>query len=76
MVSKIILSACQTAAGRELYEETGIDIRNNLERLKPAKLYPPGTHDELNFVLEDKCYFHLSVHDGDFFNRSRVSFLY
>jgi 8-oxo-dGTP pyrophosphatase MutT (NUDIX family) len=55
-------------AARELFEETGIDIRNELDRLKPALLRPPVTrdkHGEVACELNKKLYFYLPISDND-----------
>ena len=63
---KIILEACKVGAARELFEETGIDVRNQLDRLEPAAILPPELGDKLSCMLKNKCYFHLEVNDKDF----------
>jgi len=69
LAQTIILEACKLGASRELYEETGIDIRCKLERLKPAALQrSTDAMDMLGCMLKDKCYFHLVVSDEDFFS--------
>mmetsp|Transcript_21148 Transcript_21148/g.24025 ORF Transcript_21148/g.24025 Transcript_21148/m.24025 type:complete len:202 (-) Transcript_21148:1205-1810(-) len=72
LAQTIILEACKLGASRELYEETGIDIRCKLERLKPAALQrSTDAMDMLGCMLKDKCYFHLVVSDEDFFSLSK-----
>ena len=65
---KILLEACKMGAARELFEETGIDVRGQLERLEPASILPPSTGNKLDCMLKDKCYFQLIVNDKDFFS--------
>ena len=67
---QILLEACKLGAARELYEETGIDIQSNLERLEPAAI---TSNSKLECMLKNKCYFHLQVNDEDFFSPVRVS---
>lgn len=68
-----LLLAAQLGAARELFEETGMDMRNQLHRLEPAGLRSEITTDfEGRFVLtcelNKRLYFVLTVTDGDFFN--------
>lgn len=42
---------CQIAAARELYEETGIDIRQNLNRLQSLRPYEIGGFNRFFFEL-------------------------
>jgi hypothetical protein len=63
------LETCRLGASRELFEETGMDMRNDLKRFEPAILHPPHDNDDIiNFVLGNNCYFHLQVNDTDFFS--------
>jgi 8-oxo-dGTP pyrophosphatase MutT (NUDIX family) len=64
---KILLEACKMGAARELFEETGIDVRGQLERLEPAAILTSSTGNKLDCMLKDKCYFQLNVNDKDFF---------
>lgn len=65
---QILLEACKLGAARELYEETGIDIRRSLDRLEPASLTKVNSKNELECMLKNKCYFHLQLTDKDFFS--------
>ena len=65
---QILLEACKLGAARELYEETGIDIRRSLDRLEPASLTKVNSTNELECMLKNKCYFHLQLTDKDFFS--------
>jgi len=67
----LLLLASQIGAARELYEETGIDVRSQLERLVPAPLRRRRTTDEIMAEVEvcsvkDRCYFNLVLMDDDF----------
>eukprot|EP00554_Chaetoceros_debilis_P000651 CAMPEP_0194086642 /NCGR_PEP_ID=MMETSP0149-20130528/21896_1 /TAXON_ID=122233 /ORGANISM="Chaetoceros debilis, Strain MM31A-1" /LENGTH=273 /DNA_ID=CAMNT_0038769773 /DNA_START=167 /DNA_END=989 /DNA_ORIENTATION=- len=73
----ILLEACKMGAARELYEETGIDVRGQLDRVHPAPLKSKhGSNSNLstssnhNFgltcMLKNKCYFTLNADDDDF----------
>ena len=66
---KILLEACKMGTDRELFEETGIDIRGQLERLDPAEITNHSPNQKLNCLLKNKCYFHLQVDDEDFFSK-------
>jgi 8-oxo-dGTP pyrophosphatase MutT (NUDIX family) len=72
-----LLIAAQMGAARELYEETGLDVRDRVYRMTPAALRSGVTTDtngqpvlacELNFRL----YFYLSVTDDDFISADSV----
>lgn len=66
-VNKILLEAAKMGAARELFEETGIDIRTQLHRLEPVRLYKDGDETALVNALQNKLYFFLNVTDDDFF---------
>jgi len=67
MTNAILLEACMMGAARELYEETGIDVRSQLDRLEPAALKDSNNgSNQLTCMLKNKCYFYLSVNDEDF----------
>jgi len=63
---EILFNASRIGAARELYEETGMDIRRNLERLKPAPLRPIGNGAELLCELKHRIFFFLQLKDDDF----------
>mmetsp|Transcript_36123 Transcript_36123/g.55139 ORF Transcript_36123/g.55139 Transcript_36123/m.55139 type:complete len:507 (+) Transcript_36123:98-1618(+) len=70
--NKQLLHAAQTGAARELYEETGLDVRSTLTRLRPATLFNSAKDEnekkkgELECMLKHRLYFFLSVTDDDF----------
>ena len=66
-----MLSAGKAGAARELWEETGIDMRQNLERLLPAALRQSDTETMLSCELKKRVYFFLSVDDSDFWTKVR-----
>lgn len=67
MTNAILLESCMMGAARELYEETGIDVRSQLDRLEPAALRDSKNGSStLTCMLKNKCYFYLSVNDDDF----------
>mmetsp|Transcript_34205 Transcript_34205/g.50285 ORF Transcript_34205/g.50285 Transcript_34205/m.50285 type:complete len:211 (+) Transcript_34205:128-760(+) len=69
-----LLFALRMAAARELYEETGIDVREDLERLQPAPLRSTKQENGGSTLLKcehrKRVFFTLSVDDGDFFIRT------
>ena len=63
--NKILMEAAKMGTARELFEETGMDVRGQLERLDPVPLH--GKHHGLvQNMLENKLYFVLNVTDEDF----------
>jgi hypothetical protein len=60
-----LLLASKTAASRELYEETGIDIRSQLDRLLPPFLHHQ-TEEAMPNEYEHRIYYYLIVTDADF----------
>ena len=61
-----LLLAAKAGAARELYEETGIDVMRQLERLQPALLQHESNNDSLPNLYKSRLFFHLSVTDADF----------
>jgi 8-oxo-dGTP pyrophosphatase MutT (NUDIX family) len=71
-----LLTASRAGAARELFEETGMDMRNHLDRLEPASLRSDVTLDKkgkplLKNELKHRLYFVLSVTDEDFWSTER-----
>lgn len=65
----LLLLACKIGAARELYEETGIDLRNRLDRLQPVQLRKSEKDNELLptlFVLKHRLFFKICFKDDDF----------
>jgi len=63
--------AAQAGAARELYEETGIDVRSEAYRLEPAALRNDTDMDEhgelvMTCEVEKRLYFFLQLKDEDF----------
>eukprot|EP01012_Entosiphon_sulcatum_P029976 TRINITY_DN3675_c0_g1_i4.p2 TRINITY_DN3675_c0_g1~~TRINITY_DN3675_c0_g1_i4.p2 ORF type:complete len:168 (+),score=28.94 TRINITY_DN3675_c0_g1_i4:24-506(+) len=52
--------ACTVAAARELFEETGIDIRNALDRLIPAR-----DRNGRHLIVKDRYFYALQLSDAD-----------
>jgi 8-oxo-dGTP pyrophosphatase MutT (NUDIX family) len=71
-----LLIAARAGAARELYEETGMDLRYQLDRLEPAALRSDVAFDKhgkptLNCELKHRLYFFLPVSDEDFLSTVR-----
>lgn len=71
-----LLLAARAGAARELYEETGMDMRYQLDRLEPASLRSDVTFDKhgkpiLKCELKHRLYFFLPVSDEDFWSTVR-----
>jgi len=62
VTSEDIISASKIGAARELFEETGIDLRFDLDRFQPAILSDVYSGN----MLEDRYYYYLFVTDKDF----------
>ncbi|KAI2500184.1 hypothetical protein MHU86_14259 [Fragilaria crotonensis] len=76
-----LMIAAQMGAARELFEETGLDVRNELYRMEPAALRNAGgtttattTKDGKSILtceLKHRLYFFLPVTDDDFLSTSQ-----
>jgi 8-oxo-dGTP pyrophosphatase MutT (NUDIX family) len=71
-----LLLAARAGAARELYEETGLDVRNQLDRLEPAALRNDVEVDKhgkeiLKNELKHRLYFFLPVTDDDFWSSDK-----
>jgi hypothetical protein len=62
-----LLFAAKIGAARELFEETGIEIRAHLDRLVPARLglFDPNTQELVN-ELGHRLFFILTMTNNDF----------
>ena len=72
-----LLLASRAGAARELYEETGLDVRYQLDRLEPAALRNDTEFDDdgkpvLENELKHRLYFFLPVTDDDFWSSVRI----
>lgn len=70
-----LIIAAQAGAARELYEETGIDVRDKVYRLEPAALRNEIHSDisgkyMMTCELKRRLYFFLQVTDEDFLQES------
>ena len=75
-----LLQAARAGAARELYEETGMDMRHQLDRLEPAALRNDVEFDKhgkpiLKNELKHRLYFFLPVSDDDFWSSVRHGIL-
>ena len=71
-----LLLAARAGAARELYEETGMDVRYQLDRMEPAALRNTVEVDKngkpiLTNELKHRLYFFLAVTDEDFWSSDR-----
>lgn len=73
-----LLLACKLGAARELYEETGLDVRGTLlHRVEPAELRPEIVTDKHGMSVlpcehKKRLYFFLRVTDDDFISPNLV----
>ena len=70
---KQLLEAAKAGAARELWEETGIDVRNQLHRLQPAALKSSNTATELSCEIKHRLFFFLAATDDDFLSADKTS---
>lgn len=61
-----LLTAAKLAAGRHIFEQNGIDIRKDIERLRPCEIQSDNKVNGLNCELKGVLYFCLFVRDEDF----------
>jgi len=61
----LLVAASRIAAVRELYEETGIDLRSKLERLKPVRLQV-NSHESLFCQFKKRMFYKVILKDSDF----------
>ena len=70
---KQLLEAAKAGAARELWEETGVDIQNQLGRLQPAALKSSNTQKELACEIKHRLFFFLAVTDDDFLSAEKTT---
>lgn len=62
--------ACKLGAARELYEETGLDLRSSLDRIIPASLRAAPVQENGRELLvnehKNRLFFFVPVNDQDF----------
>lgn len=61
----LLVAACRIAVARELYEETGIDLRSKLERLKSVSLREKSGKS-LSSEIKKRVFFKVTLEDSDF----------
>jgi 8-oxo-dGTP pyrophosphatase MutT (NUDIX family) len=72
-----LMIAAQLGAARELYEETGLDVRDKVYRMEPAALRNAITTNKngkfvLTCELKKRLYFFLPITDDDFISPDSV----
>lgn len=72
-------AASKRGSARELFEETGLDVRSNVERLQPARLRLSQTVDKSGNTMlvneyKNRMFFFLLVTDDDFPKEGREAF--
>ena len=74
----VLLEAGKMGTAREIYEETGIDLRFDLNRLVPVPLRLGQEHNsgtQLNCELKRRLYFYVDVKYSDFLCGNEVTSL-
>lgn len=67
-----LILASKNAVVRELWEETGIDVRGDLTRLTPTPLrFDFECNNELNNEHKKRLFYSLELTDDDFFGKVR-----
>ena len=61
-----LVLAGKLGAARELYEETGMDLRHQLDRLKPAKLFKKDKKGRVSNEYKSRLFYVLHLTDDDF----------
>ena len=61
-----LVLAGKMGAARELYEETGLDIRQQMDRLKPAKLFKKDKKGRVSNEYKSRLFYVLHLTDDDF----------
>ncbi|KAL7526151.1 hypothetical protein ACHAWF_001650 [Thalassiosira exigua] len=62
----LLMLACKIGAAREIFEETGIDIRSNLDRLHPVRLHE-NSNESIFCEHKKRLFFKICLDDRDFF---------
>ncbi|CAB9500217.1 NUDIX domain [Seminavis robusta] len=65
--------AGKMGAAREMYEETGLDVRNALHRLEPTRLYPHQHKKKLMNEFKSRLFYTLHLTDQDFLSGENMS---
>mmetsp|Transcript_2226 Transcript_2226/g.4795 ORF Transcript_2226/g.4795 Transcript_2226/m.4795 type:complete len:294 (+) Transcript_2226:36-917(+) len=61
----LLMLGCKIGVARELYEETGLDIRSALDRIQPVRLRE-NSDESLFCEFKKRLFFKLCVEDSDF----------
>ena len=64
--------AGQMGSARELYEETGMDLRAQLNRLQPAKLYAKEKKNKLSNEFKHRLFYKVELTDDDFLKEQNM----
>jgi 8-oxo-dGTP pyrophosphatase MutT (NUDIX family) len=66
-----LLQACKIGAARELFEETGMDLRSTLDRLVPVQVRQSNDDEEekLPCQYKNRIFFTVEISDQDFFTK-------
>jgi len=68
-----LLIACKIGAARELFEETGVDIRTSLDRLTPIQVRKTCKDDDkLSCQFKNRMFFSVNITDDDLFTKVRI----
>ena len=73
-VQRELVNASKIAAARELYDGTGIDLSDKLERFVPLELWKEkkeSVESDYPCELKKRVYFVLKVDDADFITQVR-----
>ena len=68
-----LLTAAKLAATRHVFQQTGIDTRDHIERLRPCEIQSDNDVKGLNCELKGVLYFCLFVNDDDFPSNVSIS---
>mmetsp|Transcript_33086 Transcript_33086/g.79943 ORF Transcript_33086/g.79943 Transcript_33086/m.79943 type:complete len:248 (-) Transcript_33086:186-929(-) len=64
-----IYEAAKRGCVREIWEETGMDLRESLDRVRPLWLGPTKSNKGLRNVYKDRLFFVLELSDSDFLTK-------
>lgn len=68
-----LMLAGRMGTARELFEETGMDLRNSLNRLQPSRLYSKVKNDKLMNEYKSRLFYTVNLTDDDFLNGASMS---
>jgi 8-oxo-dGTP pyrophosphatase MutT (NUDIX family) len=65
-----LLQACKIGAARELFEETGMDLRSTIDRLVPIQVRQSSDDEgKLLCQFKKRIFFSVEVSEYDFFTK-------